>query len=464
MPTAADINDTLPLIVQLLLDKRLLESKQLDALREFQAKDNSPLEAILIKKGFASDHDIAKVYSEYLVVPIVDLPTDGPKLDPALARLIPEKLCRDQLIVPVTLDGETLEIAFVSPNEMLIVDEIQLLTGLTVRPLIAARSVVETLIEALYSAKGAGKEFMSSSEEFEQVEEDDGGKSDDDPADEILHLDQPPPPGRDGRVIRLVNQILEQALRAGASDIHLEPFEDSCKVRLRVDGVLHELAPPSRALFIPVVSRFKILAKMDIAEKRVPQDGAIALKSGDKRIDLRVNTVPTVYGEKMVMRILDKGAIPVQLTGLGFRRAPIEGPDRVDPVAARIDAGDRADRQRQEYHALRLPQLSQRARHQRLHGRGPGRVQVQGHEPGTGQGAGGPHVCRGAAGLSATGSRRDHGRRGARPGDGADLSARRVDRALRAFDDPHERLAFEHQPTPRYGHRALPSGGHASGA
>src|SRR5258708_406611 len=271
MPTAAEMNDTLPLIVQLLLDKRLLDSKQLDALREFQAKDNSPLEAILIKKGIASDHDIAKAYSEYLVVPIVDLPADGVKLDPALARLIPEKLCRDQLIVPVTLDGETLEIAFVSPNEMLIVDEIQLLTGLTVRPLIAPRSVVEGLIETLYSAKGAGKEFMSSSEEFEQVEEDDG-KTDDDPADAILHLDQPPPPGRDDRVIRLVTQILEQALRAGPSDIHLDPFEDSCKVRLRVDGVLHELAPPSAALFIPIVSRFKILAKMDIAEKRVPQD------------------------------------------------------------------------------------------------------------------------------------------------------------------------------------------------
>ena len=116
----------------------------------------------------------------------------------------------------------------------------------------------------------------------------------------------------------MVNQVLEQALRIGASDIHLEPFEDSCAIRLRVDGVLRELTPPPRSLFVPIVSRFKILAKMDIAEKRVPQDGAIALKSGDKRVDLRVSTVPTVYGEKMVMRILDKGAIPIELTGLGF--------------------------------------------------------------------------------------------------------------------------------------------------
>ena len=116
----------------------------------------------------------------------------------------------------------------------------------------------------------------------------------------------------------MVNQILEQALRNGASDIHLEPFEDGCKFRLRIDGVLHELPPPSKSIFIMIVSRLKVLAKMDIAEKRIPQDGAIALRTGDKRIDLRVNTVPTVYGEKMVMRILDKGAIPLELTGLGL--------------------------------------------------------------------------------------------------------------------------------------------------
>ena len=186
----------------------------------------------------------------------------------------------------------------------------------------------------------------------------------------------------------MVNQILEQALRNGASDIHLEPFEDGCKFRLRIDGVLHELPSPSKTAFIMIISRFKILAKMDIAEKRIPQDGAIALRTGDKRIDLRVNTVPTVYGEKMVMRILDKGAIPLNLTGPGLRRAAVERPDRVDPLALRPGPGHRADRQRQVDHALLLPEPAQRAEGQHLHGRGPGRVQVQGDEPGPGQVAG----------------------------------------------------------------------------
>jgi type IV pilus assembly protein PilB len=119
-------------------------------------------------------------------------------------------------------------------------------------------------------------------------------------------------------VIQIVNEILDTALKRRASDIHIEPFEERCRVRIRVDGVLHELTPPPLALYLPVISRFKILAKMDIAEKRVPQDGAIGLRTDDKRVDLRVSTVPAVWGEKIVMRILDKGAIPVQLTGLGF--------------------------------------------------------------------------------------------------------------------------------------------------
>jgi type IV pilus assembly protein PilB len=318
MSPQATLNDNQPLIVELLLSRELLDTKKLDALREAQGKDSSPVEQILVQKNLVTDRDIAVAYSEHLMVPLYELPATGPALDRELSQLLPEKLCRDQLIVPVA-KGDTLDVAFVSPHEMLIIDELQLITGCTVRPLIATQTIVEGLIEFLYNSEGAGNDFSTATSNFEQMgEEEESGKGDSSRDDEILHLDQPPPPGQDGRVIRQVNQILEQALRTGASDIHLEPFEEECKIRLRVDGILHELSPPTRAQFIPIVSRFKILAKMDIAEKRVPQDGAIALKSGDKRVDLRVNTVPTVYGEKMVMRILDKSAASHKLTSLGF--------------------------------------------------------------------------------------------------------------------------------------------------
>ena len=314
------LNDTRPLIVELLLKRQSLDAKKLEALGEAQSKDSSPVEQLLVQKNLATDRDIAAAYSEYLLVPLYEPPTSGLALDRELSRFLPEKLCRDQLIVAVAHQGTTLDVAFVSPHEMLIVDELQLITGFTIRPLITTQSIVEGLIGYLYSSEGTADDFTAGGGNFEQMAEDEegGGKGDSMRDDEILHLDQPPPPGQDGRVIRQVNQILEQALRTGASDIHLEPFEEECKIRLRIDGILHELSPPTRNQFIPIVSRFKILAKMDIAEKRVPQDGAIALKSGDKRVDLRVNTVPTVYGEKMVMRILDKSAASHKLVNLGF--------------------------------------------------------------------------------------------------------------------------------------------------
>ena len=157
-----------------------------------------------------------------------------------------------------------------------------------------------------------------------------------------------------------------------------------------------QLTPPQRSQFISLVSRFKVLAKMDIAEKRVPQDGAIALRDGSKRIDLRVSTVPTVYGEKMVMRILDK-ALSHRADRFGFRPAAVEGPRRVDPNASRPDVGDRPDGQRQEHDALCVPQQVERTGYEYLHGGRPGRVQVHRHQSGAGEISGGPDLCQRAA-------------------------------------------------------------------
>src|SRR5690606_31567232 len=159
-----------------------------------------------------------------------------------------------------------------------------LLTGLRVRPMMAPLSAVEQLIEDLYRSGRSAAAFAPDAESFEQAEldEDDIAGSEDRAG--TLVLDEAPPPGRDGRVIRMVNQILDHAIRAGASDIHLEPFEDACKIRLRLDGRLQEYQVLNRQVFVTIVSRLKILGRMDIAEKRVPQDGAIALRSGERRI------------------------------------------------------------------------------------------------------------------------------------------------------------------------------------
>ncbi|HEY1602007.1 MAG TPA: ATPase, T2SS/T4P/T4SS family [Pirellulales bacterium] len=327
----AELNDSLPTVVQLLLDKGLLSPEQSEELRNAQPGEGGTVETLLVEKGLATEQDVAEVYSEYLGAPIFALPEDVTTIDRTVARQLPEKLCRDQMIAPIAVDAETIEVAFVNPDGLLIVDEIEFLTGLVVRPVITARTALETLIEIYFSANSThkakkrtikhdaapGKQAAKLGRPMapDEVDDDEDEFADD---EEVLNLDQSLPPGPEGRVIQIVNDILEQALKQGASDIHIEPFEETCRVRIRVDGVLHELISPPQSVYLPVVSRFKILAKMDIAEKRVPQDGAIGLRTAEKRIDLRVSTVPTVWGEKIVMRILDKAAIPVQLTGLGF--------------------------------------------------------------------------------------------------------------------------------------------------
>jgi type IV pilus assembly protein PilB len=311
MATTAEMTNLQPLLVRLLLEKEILTPDQVEGLNDARAKVSGPLEGILVANGLVMGQHIAEVYADYLMLPLFDMAPDT--ADPRLASLLPEKLCREHFMVPVELHEDVLDVAFATYEDMLMVDELQLLTGLTIRPMIAPLTVVEKFTDTLYRGsrtKFVGQGSFGLEEEEEEEEEQDN--------EEILDIDVPPPPGPDGRIVRMVNQILEQALRAGASDIHIEPFEDSCQIRLRIDGSLRELPPPPRSQFVSIVSRFKILAKMDIAEKRIPQDGAIALRTGEKRIDLRVNTVPTVYGEKMVMRILDKGAIPIELTGLGF--------------------------------------------------------------------------------------------------------------------------------------------------
>jgi type IV pilus assembly protein PilB len=316
MQQTTDLERTDDLILRLLLDRSHLDPAKLDLYRTAKAKDDDIPERVLIRAGLATDLEIAEAYAEHLALPLCLL-DDRPSSVGEIIRSLPEKLARDHIIVPVSVQSETLDLAFATPSALLIVDEVQLLTGLLVRPVVATLSMIDERIDRLYG-QGRDAAYNGAGEDFEQVEDQEDDNDGPEVDDEILYLDQPPPPGRNGRVIRMVNQILEQAIRSGASDIHIEPFEDACKIRLRIDGILQEIAPPSRSQFIKVVSRFKILAKMDIAEKRIPQDGAIAMRSGERRIDLRVSTVPTVFGEKMVMRLLDKAAIPLHLTGLGF--------------------------------------------------------------------------------------------------------------------------------------------------
>ncbi|NLE37361.1 MAG: type II/IV secretion system protein [Pirellulaceae bacterium] len=312
---AAPATDTL--IVDLLVKRGCLKEEDLPTVRETQRKERLPIEDVLLKMRIVGERDIAEAYAEYLMVPLFDPSQTEVRIDRELSGLLPEKLCRDHLLVPVALRDDVIDVAFFTAHSLHILDELQWITGKTVFPLIAPLSVIEGILGTFFEDTfwpGAG----GNAGDFEAVDEEEMDALDEGANEEILHLDQPPPPGRDGRIIRFVNQMFEQAFRVGASDIHIERFEERCKIRLRADGKLIEVAPPPLSLYPSVVARIKVLSKMDIAEKRKPQDGAIALKTGDKRIDLRVNTVPTVHGEKVVLRVLDRSSIPLELSGLGF--------------------------------------------------------------------------------------------------------------------------------------------------
>lgn len=308
----------MPLIVRLLAPKRSIDSAALDSLREALAKEKTTLEELMIRRGLATEQEIAATYSDYYMIPQFEPDAEDLGVDPLLAEVLPEKLCRDNVIAPIAQTDDSLTVVFFTPNELMLVDEIQLLTGREVRPVFATLSVVERVITLLYEddqwSIGGGDSPEPSIEELDEGEAEPGESS----SGAVVHLDQPPPPGRDGRIIRYVNRVFEQALKGRASDIHIEPFEGRCRVRLRIDGTLNEIAPPPLTMYTAVVSRIKVLSKMDIAEKRIPQDGAIALRTENRRVDLRVNTCPTVYGEKVVMRVLDKDAMPLEVARLGF--------------------------------------------------------------------------------------------------------------------------------------------------
>ena len=240
-------------------------------------------------------------------------------------------------------------------------------------------------------------------------------------------------------VIRLVSLIITNALDTRASDIHIEPFENRLIVRYRIDGVLHEVESPPRRLSAAVISRIKIMANLDIAERRLPQDGRIRLRVQGKEIDLRVSTVPTMHGESVVMRILDKGGVALDFQRLGFEDDTLKTflDVLMEPHGILLVTGPTGSRQDDDaLHGARSPEP---ARRQDPHRRGPGRIPDGRHQPDPGEAADRSHVRQRAALDRAAGPGRHHDRRDPRPRNRADRRAVGADRPPRAVDGAHQR-------------------------
>ncbi len=297
---------------EILVERGKLDPANLErALKLQEGESREKIGTILLRLGMVSGRDLADALADQLDLPLAGA-TDYPEL-PLLEERLSAKFLRDAQAVPLREDDEELALAVADPTDSFVISAVQMASGKRVRPYIAAPNEIEAALERLY---GGGRSSMGAI-----VDNIEARVDDEDDFGDVAHLKDL---ASEAPVIRLVNLILTKAVESRASDIHIEPFENRLIVRYRIDGVLHEVESPPRRLSAAVISRVKIMANLDIAERRLPQDGRIKLRIQGKEIDLRVSTVPTMHGESVVMRILDKGGVPLNFESLGFEGQALE--------------------------------------------------------------------------------------------------------------------------------------------
>lgn len=299
-------------IGELLLREKLITTDQLKKAIDEQKKSGGRLGYNLTKLGYITEKDLTGFLSRQYGIPTIDLSTH--EVDHEIVKLIPEDVAQKYQVIPVSRTGSTLVVAMADPSNIFAIDDIKFLTGYNVEPLVASDASIKTAIEKYYEASEMGglegvlTEFDEGEMEVVQDEEE-------------VDLSDLKKAVEDAPVVKLVNLILTDAIKKGASDIHIEPYEKTFRVRYRIDGVLHEVMKPPIKLKNAIVSRIKIISQLDIAERRLPQDGRIKLKlSKSKEMDYRVSVLPTLFGEKVVMRLLDKSNLQLDMTKLGFEQ------------------------------------------------------------------------------------------------------------------------------------------------
>ncbi len=289
-------------LADVLLDRGLISPGDLARAQSEQQRSGKSLGRVLIELGLFSEADLVAALANHLGLEFVDLSDTA--VDTAAAALVPQALARRYCVLPIALQPTgALVVAMSDPANVVALDDIRSVTGRDIRPVVATRGDILAAIDR-YARMG---------ESVEDVADELGGGD-----DELADLSELKEIVDDAPIVRFVNSLINQAVQDRASDIHIEPQENEVRVRYRVDGVLHEVTSQSRKIIAGVVSRLKIMADLDIAERRIPQDGRISVKAAGRAIDLRVSTLPTVYGEKVVMRILDKTSILLELSDLGF--------------------------------------------------------------------------------------------------------------------------------------------------
>jgi type IV pilus assembly protein PilB len=325
-------------IGELLLKEKRISPEQLQEALNYQRQHGGKLGYNLIKLGYVKDEEITALLSKQYGVPSIALAQF--EIDPAVIKLVPAETVQKYQIVPLSRSGATLTIAMTDPTNVFAMDDIKFMTGYNVEPVVASETAVIEAIQKYYGSKAAAGDgggaatagasgpsaLELASKALEDVSMLTADAGDVEVLDEIeeISAEALARQGEEAPVIKLVNVILMSAIQKGASDIHIEPYEKEYRVRYRIDGLLYNIMQPPMKFRDAITSRIKIMSKLDIAEKRLPQDGRIKIRFQDngqlRDIDFRVSCLPTLFGEKIVMRLLDKNKLMLDMTKLGFEK------------------------------------------------------------------------------------------------------------------------------------------------
>jgi type IV pilus assembly protein PilB len=299
---------------ELLVREKLITPLQLQEAMQEQRSGGGRLGYQLTKMGFIEENELTAFLSKQYGVPSIDLSDFD--IEPEIIKLIPKEVVLKHQVIPINRTGSTLIVAMADPSNIFAIDDIKFLTGYNVEVVVASEQAIEAAVEKYYTSNVTFDDVML------DFEDDDVDVID--AEEDMNELDLEKSAG-DAPVIKLVNLILLDAIRKGASDIHVEPYEKQLRVRYRIDGMLYEVMKPPVKLKHAITSRIKIMSSLDIAERRLPQDGRIKLKMGkNKEMDFRVSVLPTIWGEKIVLRLLDKSNLQLDMTKLGFEEKILE--------------------------------------------------------------------------------------------------------------------------------------------
>jgi type IV pilus assembly protein PilB len=300
---------------ELLVRENLISVQQLRKAQEEQQKNGTRISTALIKVGAIEESKLTDFLSKQYGVPAINLKEFD--VDPEIIKLVPKDVAEKHLVIPVNRAGSSLIVAMCDPSNIYAVDDLKFLTGYNIEPVVTSEPALREAIEKYYAEKGPNLEdIINNMEDDVEVADD---------HDEGGNVEEMAKAADDAPVIKLVNLILKDAIGKRASDIHVEPYEKDFRVRFRIDGVMYEVMKPPMKLRNAITSRLKIMAQLDISERRLPQDGRIKIKlGGGKEMDFRVSVCPTLFGEKIVMRLLDKSNLQLDMTKLGFEAEPLK--------------------------------------------------------------------------------------------------------------------------------------------